>query len=513
MRHLDSLRSAFLSLAAFISLGFSGCATNTTADAGAVDFLIEASPANLDPRIGTDAYSERIHGLLYSSLLSHDAQMNPAPDLAERWEMWDSKTYVFHLRRGVRFHTGEVLSSADVKYTFDSILSGAVKTPKRGAFRTVESVSAPDESTVLFHLREPDASFLWNLTRPGIGIVPKSAGFEIAQHPNGTGPFRFVEMTADEEVTLEANPDYFGGRPRINRLRLRIVPDGTVRALELRKGSADLAFNSLTPDMTVALERYSGIAITQEPGTTLAYVAFNFDDSVLRHKEVRQALAYATDRATLIRYLLRGQARPAASLLPPNHWAYEPNVRQYDYDPSRAEKLLDGAGFPRRVDGIRLHLTLKTSTEESTRLLSAALQDQWRRVGVALELRPLEFATFYSDITRGSFQLYTQRWVGGNNDPQIFEYVFSSRKFPPNGANRGHYRNPDLDSLLDRAGAEPHREKRREIFSAVQKIVAEDAPYINLWYMDNICVHRQRVANVELSPTGDYDFLERITVE
>jgi len=247
----------------------------------------------------------------------------------------------------------------------------------------------------------------------------------------------------------------------------------------------------------------------EEPGTHLAYVAFNFDDPILAHREVRQALAYAIDRATLIRYLLRGQARPAASLLPPNHWAYEPNVQQYNYDPGRAEQLLDAAGFARGKDGVRVHLTLKTSTEESVRLLGEALADQWKRIGVALTLRPLENATFQADIGRGSFQLYTLRWVGANDDPDIFDYVFSSKRMPPDGANRGHYRNPTLDALIDREREEMDRDKRKAILSEIQKIVAEDEPYINLWYVDNVCVHRSRVTGIEIAPDGSYNFLER----
>jgi peptide/nickel transport system substrate-binding protein len=332
----------------------------------------------------------------------------------------------------------------------------------------------------------------------------------MVQHPNGTGPFRFVSIKADEEIVLERNRDYVGdagGTGTIERVRFRIVPDAIVRALELRKGSADAEINSLTPDMVATLAKKPGIQAEDQPGTPLAYVAFNFDDPVLGHREVRQALAYATDRGTIIRYLLRGQARAASSLLPPNHWAFEPNVRQYDFDPARAEQLLDAAGFRRGSDGIRIHLTLKTSTDESTRLYAAVLADQWKRVGVALELKALEFATFYSDITRGSFQLYTQRWVGGNNDPDMFEYVFSSKKFPPDGANRGHYRNAQLDALLDRARVEMDREKRKAILSEVQKIVAEDEPYINLWYPDNVCVHRARLTGIDIPAGGDYEFL------
>jgi len=371
---------------AIIAVSACGCGSmREKEEPGTVNFLIESMPINLDPRIGTDGQSEDIDALIFDGLLARDAQMNLIPDLAERWETPDPLTYVFHLRRDVKFHDGRAFTSADVKFTMDSSLSGAVQSPKRGAFQLVDSVETPDDATVVFHLRQPYASFLWSLTRLAIGIVPKGSGAQEAQDPIGTGPFRFVSMTADEELILERNPDYFGqippakppaGEPssppqnpipqgageeagNIRRVRFRVVPEEVVRALELRKGSADVGgVNSLTPDMALALTKQPEIVAEDQPGTQLAYVAFNFDDPTLRHMEVRQALAYATDRATLIRYLLRGQARPAASLLPPNHWAYEPNVRRYPYDPVQAERLLDAAGFPRGKDGVRIHLTL-----------------------------------------------------------------------------------------------------------------------------------------------------------
>ncbi len=469
---------------------------------------MEAMPISLDPRIGTDAYSEHLHALIFDSLVGRDEQMNIIPDLAETWETPDPLTYVFHLRRGVKFHDGRALTSADVKFTFESVLSGAVRSPKRGSFPMVKDIETPDAYTVVFHLSEPFSSFLWNLTRPGIGIVPAGAGKEEARNPIGTGPFRVVSVEQDEEIVLERNPEYFGRAPKLERVRFRIVPEAIVRALELRKGSADIAgVGSLTPDMVLALTKQPHILAEEQPGTQFAYIAFNFDDPILAHREVRQALAYATDRATLIRYLLRGQARPASSLLPPNHWAFEPNVKQYAYDPGQAEKLLDAAGYTRGADGVRIHLTLKTSTEESTRVLGEALADEWKKVGVDLQLKPLENATFQADIGRGSFQLYTLRWVGANNDPDIFEYVFGSKKIPPDGANRGRYRNPALDSLLDSARVEMDQEKRKAILWQIQKIVAEDEPYINLWYPDNVCVHRSRLTNISIPPGGDYEFL------
>lgn len=506
-------------VALIASGGMGGCSSpNSPNPSGTVNFLIESAPTNLDPRIGADAQSEHLDALLFSSLVGHDDAMNIVPDLAESWESPDPLTYVFHLRHGVKFHDGRTLTSADVKYTFDTILSGAVKTPKRGAFRMITSIDAPDDFTVIFHLQAPYASFLWNLTRPGIGIVPRGATpAEMSAHPVGTGPFRFVSATTDEDIVLERNANYFsperpaGGRP-IETIRFRIVPDAIVRALELRKGTADGEINTLTPDMYAALAHEGGMAVEETPGTPVAYIAFNLEDPILAHREVRQALAYATDRSALIKYLLRGEARPAATLLPPNHWAYEGDVRQYDFDPQRAEKLLDAAGYPRGADGVRFHLAIKTSTDASTRLLAQAIAGQWKNVGVELELRSMEYATFYSDISHGSFQLYTQRWVGGNNDPDIFDYVFNSKKMPPEGANRGHYKNPALDALLDRERAEPDREKRKALLSQIQKIAAEDEPYIDLWYVDNVCAHRTRLGGIEIPASGDYEFLEKATL-
>lgn len=490
-----------------------GCSSGRLAtDSSAVNFLLESMPTNLDPRIGTDAFSEHIDYLLFDSLLERDDHLGLAPDLAEKWDTPDAQTYVFHLRHGVRFSNGQLLTSADVKFTFDSIRSGPIKTAKRGAFALVDAITAPDPWTVIFHLRAPYASFLLNLTRQASGVVPQNAGPGFAQHPIGTGPFHLVRMVTDEEILLERNPAYFAGMPTLDSVRFRIVPDALVRALELRKGSGDLEYNSLTPDMVSGLARDANIEVTRAPGTALAYIAFNFDDPILAHRGVRQALAFATDRRSLIKYLLRGQARPAESLLPPNHWAYDPSVAHYDFDPRRADSLLDAAGFPRGPDGIRFHLELKTSTDESTRLLAAALQDQWHQVGVQLDLHSLEFATFYADITRGSFQLYTLRWLGANLDPDIFEYVFSSAKLPPAGANRGHYRNPQLEALLEQARVTADQPKRKEILSQIQRIVAEDQPYINLWYYDNVCVHRRRISNIQLSPSGDFDFLQHAIV-
>jgi peptide/nickel transport system substrate-binding protein len=503
-----------LLLYAITSLFLTGCSSNATPGPSQLTFLLESNPTNLDPRYATDTQSQHLDSLLFNGLLERDAQMQLNGDLAESWETPDALTYIFHLRKGVRFHDGRPLTSADVKATFEFIMNPANKSPKRGAFRMVTAIEAPDPATIIFHLKEPYASFTGNLLRATTGIVPANAVADFSRHPIGSGAFRFVSQSQDDEVIVERNPDYFrlppsdsGGAALISRVRFRIVPDAIVRALELRKGSADIEVTSLTPDIIPVLARQPSLAVTERPGTNITYLGLNLEDPILKHREVRQALAYATDRDSLIRYLLHGQAQAASGILPPNHWAYEPSVTQYTLNTARAEQLLDSAGFPRGKDGVRIHLTLKTSTDEQFRVLGAALQAQWRHAGIDLELRPLEFATVLSDAVKGNFQLNLLRWVGANNDPDIFEFVFSSKRFPPDGANRGHYRNPRIDALTDQIRTEMDQEKRKILCSEVQKILADDLPYLPLWFTDAVSVHRKSLGDISLSPTGDFDFL------
>jgi len=503
---------SFSSLLAVL-LFLSSCSRTFSTEPGVVNFLIETMPTNLDPRIGTDAVSQRLDSLIFSSLVELDAQRIPRGDLAEKWETPDAVTYIFHLRSGVKFHDGRPLTSGDVKYTFDSVLDRTVTSPKRGSLALIQSIDAPDAATVIFHLKEPYAGFLWEIARPAIGIVPAGSGTDFSSRLTGTGPFRFVGAEQDDNVVLERNGDYFGGAPKISRVIFRVVPEAIVRALELRKGSADVEVNSLTADMIPVLRKQSALAVTDNPGTNYQYLAFNLDNSTLAKREVRQALALATNRDEIIKYLYRGQARPADGPLPNSSWAYDPDIRKYDYNPQQAEQLLDAAGFPRQqaMGGMRVKLSLKTTTEESSRLLAAVLQEQWRKVGIDLDVRPLEFATLFSDMARGSFEIFTLRWIGANNDPDtFFEYVFDSRKMPPAGANRGHYRNAEVDALLDQARVETDREKRRALFGKLQKIIADDLPYVSLWFMDNVSVHNTRISGVQLSPTGDYDFLRTV---
>ena len=475
-------------------------------DPNTLVMIIESSPTNLDPRVGTDGQSERIDELVFDALLTRDEHFNVQPGLAERWEMPDPLTYVFHLHHGVTFHDGAALTSRDVKWTLDSLIQGKIRSTKSAAFRFVDRIDTPDDFTVVFHLKEPYASLLWNLSEGAIGIVPYGSLDEVTRKPVGSGPFKFVSAEQDKEIIVDRNDNYWGEKAHLARVRFAVVPDPTTRALELRKGSADVAINALTADTVLALEREPNLKIERGPGTILSYLAFNTRDPVLQDVRVRQAIAYAVDRGPLLQYIWRGFAQPALSVLPPQSWAYDANVATYPHDPEKARQMLDAAGYNLR-DGVRFHLTMKTSTEESTRLLAAVLQQQLRDVGIALDIRTFEFATFFADVTRGAFQFYSLRWIGGNEDPDIFE-TFHSHRFPPNGTNRGFYSNPRLDDLINQARRETDQNARKQIYDEVQRILAQDEPYINLWYFDNVLVHTRRVENLTLNPSGNYDFLK-----
>ena len=280
------------------------------------------------------------------------------------------------------------------------------------------------------------------------------------------------------------------------------------RALALRKGSADVASNALSPDMIWSMRNDKSLSVAESPGTIVQYLTFNLRDPHLRDSRVREAIAYAVNRPLIISTLLRGMARPADSLLPPNHWAYTDDVTRYDYNPQHAKQLLDDAGYKPGPNGIRFHLTMKTSNDGGARELAMTLQQQLRTVGIALDVRSFEFATFYADISHGSFGMYSLRWIGGNQDPDIFHYAFASESVPPHGANRGDYFNAQVDQLLRTAASESDQSKRRVLYVQVQQILAKEMPSLPLWFLDSVVIYNRRISGVEASQSGNFYFLE-----
>jgi peptide/nickel transport system substrate-binding protein len=479
-------------------------------DAQTLRFLIESSPNNLDLRQGTDAQSERIGGLIYDALVEKDAHFILQPWLATSWDRPDPLTWVFHIRNGVRFHDGKPLTADDVAWSIESMIDGTLITAKGGAaLADVTSVLATGPFTVTVRMKQPDASLLFELSDGLFGVAEKGSGRDEGLHPVGTGPFKFVSQMQDKEVILESNANYWAGAPKITRLRFEVVPDTITAALEMRKGSGDIESNVLTPDMVHALRNERNVVVESATGAIVMYANFNVQDPKLRDPRVRQAIAFAINRPTLIAALWRGEAQIADTLLPAGHWAAASaaELPQYPHDVARALSLLDAAGLKPDKDGVRLRLTLKTSTDETTRLVAQAMQQQLHAAGIDLLIRSAEFGTFYSDVTRGAFQMYMLRWIGSNEDPDFLRYAFATSSFPPKGGNRGRYSNPQVDSLLTQANAETDEAARRREYVEVQQILARDLPSIPLWYPNNELVHSSRVTGIKLDPGGTFDFL------
>ena len=492
-------------LLALLPLVLLSCARSRP-DPNTLVMIIESSPTNLDPRVGLDAQSERIDELIFDALFRRDEHFDLRPSLAEKWEIPDPLTYILHLRRDVHFHNGQPLTSRDVKWTLDSLLSGKLISPKASTYNSIASVEAPDPATLILHLSKPYASLLWNLSDGAFGVVPYGSMGELSQQPIGSGPFRFVSARQNRDLVIERNETYWGEKPHIQRVRFMVVPDETTQALELRKGSGDAIINALGADTVAALRREDNLQVDVTPGTTYAYIALNTRDPILKDARVRQAIAYAIDRQKIIHYLMGDMARAANSVLPPQSWAYDANAKDYSYDPAAANHILDAAGYAKK-NGIRFGLTMKTSTDATTRVLAAVLQQQLRAIGVDLQIRTFEFATFYSDVTQGAYQVHSLRWIGGNQDPDIFESIFATSSFAPKRQNRTYYSNPRVDQLIDAARGSVDETQRKTAYRDIQEIVNSDVPYINLWNFDNVLVHTKRVTNLTVAPSGNYDFL------
>lgn len=497
----------------FSLLPLTACHQRPERDTVVVD--IENSPTNLDIRIGSDAQAEHIGALLFDSIVRKDEHYNLQPDIATAWEWRDPLTLVLHIRDGVHFHDSKLLDASDVAWSIDSMHNGAITTSKSGNYASVDHVDVADSHTCIVHLKRPDASLLFNMSDGLSAVVEKGASKRMGDHPIGTGPFRFVSEEEDKDVVLERNPEYWGGAPSIPRVRFAVVPDAITRALELQKGSADAASNALTGDMVAVMQKDPRLVVEAKPGSIVLYITFNVTDPQMRDPRVRQAFAYAVDRPEMIQALYHGQAEMQDTLLPNGHWAapkQDDAVTRYAHNVEKAKQLLEAAGYHADANGTRIHLTLKSSTDDTMRLLAAVVQQQVRAAGIDLSLRQNEFGTFYSDVTKGAFQMYVLRWVGSNEDPDIFRYAYSSAMMPPKGSNRGHYSNARVDALIAQGAAETDDARRRAIYLDAQRILSEDEPTLVLWSPDNVVVHTRRLHGVVPASAGSFGWLRTATI-
>jgi peptide/nickel transport system substrate-binding protein len=493
--------------AMLLAVSAAACADRTTPP-GVIVVGMTNSAAVLDPRVGADEASQKAHQLLFNTLVRIDRDLRIVPELAESLEQPDPLTYVARLRRGILFHNGRELTSEDVVYTFRSFLDPSFR-GRSGAYRLLAAVQPIDRYTVAFRLKEPFGSFPVNLV---MGIVQAGSGAANVRAPIGTGPYALVEFVPDDRLVLAPFDAYWQGRPKNDGLVLKVVPDDTMRGLELRKGSIDLVVNDLAPDIVWQLREEGRLKVVTAPGTDYAYIGINLKHPMLVQAAVRKAIAFAIDREAIVTHLRRGLATAAVGIVPPMSWAFEPQVFEIRHDPAGARRLLDEAGLlDPDGDGPqpRFALTIRTSTSEAYRLQAAAIQHDLAQVGIHVDVRSTELQTLFADVLRGNFELYTLQFVG-ITDPDMLRRVFHSAQQPPAGLNRVFYRNADVDRLIDDAARALDDRERGELYARAQRIIAADVPYVPLWYRTNVAVFQPDLHGVRLSPIADFTFLKDV---
>jgi peptide/nickel transport system substrate-binding protein len=472
---------------------------------------LESAPSVLDPRFTTDANSSLVSGLVSDGLTTNDASGAPVPQLAE-WRHPSPLEYHFTLRTGARFSDGSPVTAADVAATYRSVQDARLASPKREALAPIAAIETPDAATVVFKLREVAASFL---ETTNLGIVPARLAATGPIPPRavvGSGPFRVAATLDGGGVELVPHEGALDGPPRIARLQFEVVPDGVVRALELASGSVHLVQNALDPDLLPWLAARPELEVVISPGTTFQYLGMNFRDPRLADRRVRQALAHGLDRDAVVHHLFRDTATVATGLLSPSHWAYEGAVTTYAYDPAQATELLCAAGVGPDVDAALRRFSYKTSTVELRRRIAEVFQHDVAGIGLGLDVRSYEWATFYSDIKRGNFELYSLAWVGVR-DPDVYWRIFHSTMTPPLGSNRGAYANPEMDRLLAAARATEDRDERRRLYGTVQRLAADDLPIVPLWWQQNVVVKSRALHGFVAAPDGDLRALATATFE
>ena len=465
-------------------------------DPSVIRFGLANAPLNLDPRHATDATSVRINRLLYRALVDFDEHSRPVPSLA-RWQRLSSRHYRFILgETGRVFHDGSRLTAHDVAATYASVLDPANASPLRQGIALIHDIRVIDPDTIDFYLTRPDPLFPARLV---VGIVPEktlASGHDLQHRPVGSGPFRFIDWPREDRLVLQRRND----GQRFEFLR---VADPMVRSLKLLRGEIDLLQNDLAPELFAYLEDRDGIRVTQAPGYNFTYLGLNLEDPALARLEVRKALAHAIDRQAILGYVFRGAGRLAEALLPPEHWAGPDRLEPWRHDPALARRLLERAGYGRQHP---LKLVFKTSSDPFRLRLATILQAQLAEAGIAVELRSHDWSTFYGDVKAGNFQLYSLAWVGIRT-PDIFRYAFHSSSLPPHGANRGRYRSPELDRLIEEAESAPILDAQARAWRRVQARLHRDLPVIPLWFEAQTTVMRADIQGYRPAGDGNYDAL------
>jgi len=451
---------------------------------------------------------------VHEALLKVDENFKLVPVLAESYQVSsDGKTWTFKLRKGVKFHDGMPFTSADVKYYYDWLREPKNAAINQSNFNDVASVEAPDPSTIIVTLSRVFVPF--GALSATIGIPAKHVhekGGETAYKkgtPVGTGPYKLMELKLGDHVTLQAFDDYWAGRPWIDFWRENIVPETSVRAIALRTGDADSSTWPLAPEDTLNFIKDPKFQTYRAPGVAVNHFPLNTTRPLLSDKRVRQAMMYAMDRDAMVKDLLKGLAVKATSNLSPAlEFYYEPNVTQYPRDLDKAKALLKDAGWTPGPDGIlvnaqgqKFSVVCIVFSGDSLRKSEAEIaQRNFKEVGIDMQLKEMETTAALNVERAGDYDIGLFNWTygGSGGDPN------AQALYKGNTNAWSRWDNPDAQKLLEAGAAELDSEKRKKIYSDLQKLVAQEVPFLYVMYWETILFFNKRIKGMPDKATNPY---------
>ena len=530
-------RRRFLTFLGLLPLG--ACArADTAAEPAAAeggptfgDTLVEASIGDISgliPNITSDSASHEIGNLVYSNLVRTDKDLRLEGELAEGWDISkDEMTITFRVRKGARWHDGEEVTAEDVDFTYRYMIDPKTPTAYAESFRQIRHAEVVDRYTYRVTYEKPYAPALLSW---GVWILPRhileaswKAGVDLRttrqnRSPVGSGPYLFREWKTGEKIVLEANPDYFEGRPYIRRVVYRIIPDPSTIFLELKARNIDMS--GLTPIQYRRQTDYPAFRKAFNKYRYLAngysYLGFNLLDPRFQDKRVRQAMAYAINKQEIIEGVLLGLGQVAVGPYKPGTWWYKADVKTYPFDPERAKALLAEAGWKEQnsegilvKDGKPFGFTIRTNQGNQVRKDTAEIiQRRLRAVGIDVKIHVVEWAAFVNQfIRKRDFEAIILGW-GLGLDPDQYDIWHSSQR-APDQLNHISYKNAEVDELLEAGRRTFDEAKRKAIYGEFQDIMAEEQPVVFLYVPEALPVVSSRVRGVEPAPAGiSYNFIK-----
>jgi peptide/nickel transport system substrate-binding protein/oligopeptide transport system substrate-binding protein len=479
---------------------------------GTLRMVFVSDPPTLDPAHATDLTSSAVIRQVFDALLELDEKLVPAPALAERWTVSaDARTYTFHLRRGVKFHTGREVRAADVKASFERAAKGkrpwvfeklvGARDFIKGGAPEIAGVRVVDDATVELRLDRPFAPFLHLIAYDAASIVPREevdkrgAGF--ASHPVGTGAFRFVSWRRDDQVVLERFPEHFRGPAHLERVVFRVIPAEATRFNEYVTGQLDVSDIPTGRCRAVQAEPKLKADVAIWPTLGTSALRFNVERAPFTDVRVRRAIAHAIDPTIIVDRLLEGCVTPAPGIVPPVLAGWTATAKRVPLDRERARSLLAEAGFPggRGLGPLAYHF----NTNDANQRIAELLQAQLKEIGVTLELRRLDWAAHIKLVDDGTAGFFRQGWIADYPDPENFLTVlFHSRNVGAPG-NTSRYRNPAVDRLLDEADTLPSGAPRMKRYQEAEQIILDDAVWISLYFYASRGLIKPHVKGLERS--------------